>query len=1345
MKEKRIFSSLLLFLALVLNINLAVAQEFDSLNVFKFQTKLNSLIQDIQPLELIKSTPKDTLVNKIRYSRSKKRVRFIGAPPHSTFLFPGRTKDDIQKSALNFLKEYSPVLGIYSNKVHFKIDRIKPNRDYKVIELQQYYNDIPIFSGEISIQFSNENGGVQCVFSDILYNTDVFDKGQILLVPTITSNQAIQIAIDLFSQSHPKNEFNSSDPILKIFDPEIIGRVGTVCLTWELRISGINNPFIDNVILINAHSGEIIIQIPLVYDALNREIFDAGNTTSDPGDSVRFEGDPVSSITDANLAYDYLGETYDFYWNNHSRDGMNDSGMTVSATVRYCEPLHDCPWPNAGLGTNNRLYFGQGYANGIDIVAHEYTHGVTNFESGLYYLNESGAINESFSDIWGEFIDQTNNQEENWIIGENRPGDPLRSMSNPPSFNKPFGINNPDRKGSPDFYQGNSDNGGVHHNSGVGNKLCYLLTEGDDFNGFSIYGMGIEKVSDLFYEVQTKVLNNPASDYDDLSNALVQAAIILNWSTDDINNLENAIAAVEINNGILIVKTANFIIGKLGSVGVEVIPPESGEYYVGISNQGGGSAPEWDWLADYSSGTPIICSDKLSLDKYQKTRFEFYVKPKDSNATFKFWLYQKDSDNTFFPIDDITYTATAYDSQQDIVELEYFLNADPGFGNATKIQITPSENITEEFNIPLNIQNGFHTLYVRARDLYSKWSFTQNIPFYHLEFTPESNLTKIEYFIDNDPGYGNATSLSIVTSAEITKVFNLELSDLSYGFHTLYIRARDSNGKWSLTKSIPFYKVSIAPEPDLSKIEYFMDDDPGFGNGNILPLSTHEITETFNIDLSTVSTGFHRIYIRAQDQNGNWSLIQTRSFYKIDIHPSPSITEIEYFINNDPGLGSGARIPVFPQGEDISMAFVADLANILEGTHRLYIRVKDSDNKWSIIYSDTIAVTRGPLLIDVDGTLNVCQHDTVLLKAPTKKGWAYSWVKDGDIIPNANDSLYYPVQSGNYSVIVNDNVSYIDTSQIVIVTISPLPSANAGSDTEICSGESVTLTATGGILYTWDNSIANSVPFYPIITTDYHVIVTDEADCSGIDTVTVTVYPLPEIVISEDQIICEGDRVLLTVSGGSSYLWSTGETTSSISVSPSGLTIYPVMVNDENDCSNNDTVTVTVHPLPPVHLGNDSTISTLDTLKLDAGQTFVSYLWNNDSTTQTISIDGSVLGIGTYSYHVVVNDEAGCSNSDTIIIAVESASGLNDLISDNILIYPNPSTGKVNIQIEEYGSNNLLIEVINIVGKSIILKKISKVNNRNTYEIDLSLHSKGIYFIKVYYNDQMMVKKIIIQ
>ncbi len=180
-----------------------------------------------------------------------------------------------------------------------------------------------------------------------------------------------------------------------------------------------------------------------------------------------------------------------------------------------------------------------------DVVAHELTHGVTEKESGLIYAFQQGAINESFSDIWGEFVDQTNGKGTDtaavkWLMGEDTSIGAIRNMKNPPAFK------DPDRMGSPLYYTGSQDSCGVHSNSGVGNKAAYLITDGDTFNGYTNTGIGIAKAAAIYYEAQTNILTL-TSNYHSLYDALNTACATLTGGADGITSAD----CVEVNKALL--------------------------------------------------------------------------------------------------------------------------------------------------------------------------------------------------------------------------------------------------------------------------------------------------------------------------------------------------------------------------------------------------------------------------------------------------------------------------------------------------------------------------------------------------------------------------------------------------------------------------------------------------------------------------------------------------------------------------------------------------------------------------------------------------------------------------
>jgi len=286
--------------------------------------------------------------------------------------------------------------------------------------------------------------------------------------------------------------------------------------------------------------------------------YTAGGGTSLPGTLLCNEiQDPctsgLSNNPDANSAHAYAKGTYELYATKHYRDSLNDNGMIIISTVDYCSPSY-CPYPNA-FWSGTQMVYGDNFPLADDVVAHELTHGVTQYESNLFYFYQSGAINEAFSDLWGEYYDQTNGLGTDipavkWRLGEDTlPGGTgaIRSMSNPPLYN------DPDKMTSSLYVKTDADNGGVHTNSGVNNKAVFLMVDGGTFNSKTVTGIGWDKTAAIYYEVNTNLLTS-GSDYSDLYFALQQACAFLaatnfkGITNADCIQVKNAIDAVQMNS-----------------------------------------------------------------------------------------------------------------------------------------------------------------------------------------------------------------------------------------------------------------------------------------------------------------------------------------------------------------------------------------------------------------------------------------------------------------------------------------------------------------------------------------------------------------------------------------------------------------------------------------------------------------------------------------------------------------------------------------------------------------------------------------------------------------------------
>jgi len=231
-----------------------------------------------------------------------------------------------------------------------------------------------------------------------------------------------------------------------------------------------------------------------------------------------------------------------------------------------------------------------------------------------------------------------------------------------------------------------------------------------------------------------------------------------------------------------------------------------------------------------------------------------------------------------------------------------------------------------------------------------------------LLFAQLPNLVQIEYFFDTDPGFGNGTQVSFTPDSVIDVNFNADISSLNVGYHKLFIRTKDENHKWSLIYKQGIYKAgsptSNSPLPDLTQMEYYFDTDPGYGNGFQIPFSSDSVVSVdFNADLSSIDVGYHKLFVRTKDENNKWSLIYKQGIFKagspISNSPLPDLTQMEYFFDTDPGFGNGTDIPITADSL-INQDFNADMTSLSVGTHQLYVRAKDENHKWSLIYEEDV-------------------------------------------------------------------------------------------------------------------------------------------------------------------------------------------------------------------------------------------------------------------------------------------------------------------------------------------------------------------------------------------------------
>jgi len=287
---------------------------------------------------------------------------------------------------------------------------------------------------------------------------------------------------------------------------------------------------------------------------------------------------------------------------------------------------------------------------------------------------------------------------------------------------------------------------------------------------------------------------------------------------------------------------------------------------------------------------------------------------------------------------------------QQIDSVEYFINTDPGFGNGTGVSTTHAANISNQFfTIDLtSLNNGFNNLFVRSHSSNGHWSITEHWLFFK-DIIPAGNVSKLEYFVDTDPGFGNGTPVTITPGANISNIFfTVDITALTNGFHDIFIRSKDNAGNWSITNKWLFFK-DIIPAANVNKLEYFVDTDPGFGNGTPVTISAGaNIADIFfTVDVTSFSNGFHNIFIRSKDNAGNWSITNKWLFFK-DIIPAANANKLEYFVDTDPGFGNGIPVTITPGANISNIFFTVDITALTNGFHNIFIRSKDNAGNWSI-------------------------------------------------------------------------------------------------------------------------------------------------------------------------------------------------------------------------------------------------------------------------------------------------------------------------------------------------------------------------------------------------------------
>lgn len=214
----------------------------------------------------------------------------------------------------------------------------------------------------------------------------------------------------------------------------------------------------------------------------------------------------------------------------------------------------------------------------------------------------------------------------------------------------------------------------------------------------------------------------------------------------------------------------------------------------------------------------------------------------------------------------------------------------------------------------------------------------------------DTTITKMEYFIDADPGVGNGTALSIPPLENVTFSFNVDISGYSVGYHKLYLRTRDNLGRWSITARRNIEVLPLQEQYKITNGEYFIDTDPGYGNGKGITVTNSgvEVLQDFSASLTGLEIGYHKLYGRFKDNNGNWSQTFRRNIEVIN-DATNLISNGEYFFKTDNGFGNCTPVTFGTPASDGSFSFNISAAQIPADADTIFVRVRqDGQNLWSL-------------------------------------------------------------------------------------------------------------------------------------------------------------------------------------------------------------------------------------------------------------------------------------------------------------------------------------------------------------------------------------------------------------
>ena len=494
-------------------------------------------------------------------------------------------------------------------------------------------------------------------------------------------------------------------------------------------------------------------------------------------------------------------------------------------------------------------------------------------------------------------------------------------------------------------------------------------------------------------------------------------------------------------------------------------------------------------------------------------------------------------------------------AQPNITRIEYYVDTDQGFGNGIPVSFSGTNDISTSFLINMiPLTTGIHIVGVRSKDASGVWSLDNKFLFFKANPAASApDITNIEYYVDADPGYGNATALTFTGTSDITSAFTVNVNALSKGLHTIGVRSKDVNGAWSMdTKWLLLKPYVNTLTPYLNRVEYFVDNDPGYGRGVPVVMSAAQNLPnlSFTLDITNLTPGTHLISVRSLDGNGSWSLDNKWLFIKPynNVAPPPrAITAMEYYMDVDPGYGKAKPVAINPANQLSAINVYANITGIPNGTHKLFFRTQDDQHSWSLNYVDSFTVnpaTAGPAIVvgSISPKLK-CAKDSVFVSFDASGSYAPGnqfqvQISDpngsfpalpniiGSVISTSSDSI---LRCSLLNHVTSNSTAY----KIRIVSTNPVVTGSASADSITIYDHPLTQLITGITQIAPPATLTYSVP--NVATSAYNWMITGGTKVAGGNTNTADIFwPLSSNyyagqikVVETNQFGCVGDTSYL--------------------------------------------------------------------------------------------------------------------------------------------------------------------------------------------------------------------------